>query len=76
MSSNIETLEIELLRLSTAERARLLDKLIISLDQDQDQELDLAWDKEAARRDSEIEEGTSALVDGKSVLARLRSQTA
>jgi|JI9StandDraft_2_1071091.scaffolds.fasta_scaffold77663_3 hypothetical protein len=74
MSSNIETLEIELLRLSTAERARLLDKLIISLDQDQ--ELDLAWDKEAARRDSEIEEGTSALVDGKSVLARLRSQTA
>lgn len=74
MSSNIETLEIELLRLSTAERARLLDKLIISLDQDQ--ELDLAWDNEAARRDSEIEEGTSALVDGKSVLARLRSQTA
>ncbi len=70
MPTMLETLEIEVLRLPAADRSRLLDRLIASLDENQS--IDEAWDREAARRDAEIEDGTSTPVDGKDVLARLR----
>jgi hypothetical protein len=72
MTTTLEALEIEVLRLAPEDRSRLLDRLIESLDNEQ--ALDEAWDKEAARRDAEIEDGTSVPVDGKEVVARLRAQ--
>lgn len=72
MQSTLETIEAEVLRLPAAERSRLLDRLIASLDADQ--AIEQAWDAEAARRDAEIESGASVPVDGKEVLAKLRAQ--
>ena len=72
MSTTLEVLEVEVLRLPAEDRSRLLDRLIESLDDQKT--LDEAWDKEAARRDAEIENGTSVPVDGKEVVARLRTQ--
>lgn len=72
MSTTLEALEFEVLRLTHEDRSRLLDRLIESLDDGA--ALDAAWDKEAALRDTEIEDGTAVAVDGKAVVARLRAQ--
>lgn len=74
MTLPVEALELELLRLSTSERARLLDRVIASLDADKAR--DRAWDELAAQRDAEIERGDSSPVSGPEVLARLRAELA
>ena len=72
MTIALETLQEEVLRLSPADRSRLLDRLIESLDGEK--ALDGMWDQEAARRDAQIEDGSSVPVDGKEVVARLRAE--
>ena len=72
MSTLLEMLEVEVLRLSPEDRARLLDRLIESLDDEKT--LDAAWDAEAARRDADVVSGASVPVDGKEVVARIRAQ--
>ncbi len=72
MTLPVEALELELLRLPTSERARLLDRVIASLDADKAR--DKAWDELAAKRDAEIERGESSPVSGPEVLARLRAE--
>ena len=74
MTIPVEALELELLRLPTSERARLLDRVIASLDADKAR--DRAWDELAAQRDAEIERGESSPVSGPEVLARLRAELA
>lgn len=74
MTLPVEALELELLRLPTSERARLLDRVIASLDADKAR--DRAWDELAAQRDAEIERGDSSPVSGPEVLARLRAELA
>jgi Putative addiction module component len=74
MTLLVEALELALLRLSTSERARLLDRVVASLDADKTR--DKAWDKLAARRDVEIERGESSPVSGAKALARLRAELA
>jgi hypothetical protein len=74
MTLPVEALELELLRLPTAERARLLDRVVVSLDADKAR--DKAWDELAAKRDAEIERGESAAVPGPKALARLRAELA
>ncbi|MEO7338780.1 MAG: addiction module protein [Caldimonas sp.] len=68
----VEVLADELLRLSTSDRARLLDRVVASLDADKSR--DDAWDALAARRDAEIEAGTATSVPGAELIARLRSE--
>lgn len=72
MTIELETLQTEVLRLSPADRARLLDRLIESLDGERT--LAELWAQEAARRDAEIEDGSSIPVDGKEVVDRLRAE--
>lgn len=55
-SDTVETLEAAALRLTPAERARLVDRLIATLDADP--EVEEAWAAEVERRQSEIENGT------------------
>ncbi len=74
MTLPVESLELEILRLSTSERARLLDRVVASLDADKAR--DKAWDELAAQRDAEIERGGSSPVSGPEVLARLRAELA
>lgn len=71
MSMPVEALEAALLQLPTAERARLLDRVVASLDADA--ERDRAWDEVAARRDAEITSGSAAEVPGPEAIARLRT---
>jgi hypothetical protein len=74
MTIPVETLAAEVLRLPSADRARLLDRIVASLDTDRQR--DEAWDALAARRDQEIESGASEAVAGPAVLARLRAALA
>ena len=74
MTLPVETLELELLRLPTSERARMLDRVIASLDADKAR--DKAWDELAARPDAEIERGESSPASGPDAVVRLRAALA
>ena len=71
MTMSIESLEAEVLGLSSAERSRLLDRLIASLDADP--AVEDAWMQEAKRRDEEIESGAVQAIPGDATVARLRA---
>jgi len=72
MATSIDILEAEVLQLPKAERIRLLDRVVASLDADAAR--DAAWDALAARRDDEIERDPSALLQLDEVLAALRAE--
>ena len=72
MQVELEVLEAQVLSLSSEDRARLLDRLILSLDEDKVR--DAAWNELAAQRDEEIESGRVAEIDGSEALARLRAK--
>jgi hypothetical protein len=72
MTKTVETMASEILALPAAERSRLLDRVVASLDADA--ERDTAWDAMAARRDAEIDEGTASLQSLDDVLARRRAE--
>ena len=72
MATPIEILEAEVLQLPKAERIRLLDRVVASLDADAAR--DAAWDALAARRDAEVEHDPSALLKLDDVLAALRAE--
>ena len=72
MSSNVEVLEAEVLKLPAAERARLVDRLIASLDADP--EIEEAWAAEVERRQADLESGAARLVPGPETLAKLKAE--
>jgi putative addiction module component (TIGR02574 family) len=55
---NLKQIEGEALHLSEEERAKLAQKLLISLDPPSENEISEAWLKEAQRRARELDEGT------------------
>jgi putative addiction module component (TIGR02574 family) len=72
MSLSVEVLEAEALSLSLAERSRLVEKLLLSLDAAPD--VELAWAAEVERRHAELESGAISLLPGVQTLARLRAE--
>lgn len=72
MTLPLEALESEVLQLPPADRVRLLDRVVASLDADSAR--DAAWDAVAGRRDAEIEAGLATEVPVDEVLARLRAE--
>ena len=70
MSNQLEMLEPQALKLSPEERARLADRLIASLSQDN--EIEDAWAVEVERRIKEIEAGRAQLVPATDAIARAR----
>jgi putative addiction module component (TIGR02574 family) len=72
MSANIEILEAEALKLSPAERARLIERLITSLDIDP--AVEEAWAEEVERRNAEVESGAVSLLPGPETLAKLKAE--
>lgn len=72
MSFTVEALEAEIMSLPLTERARLVNKLIASLDAEPD--VESAWAEEIERRHAEIESGAVALLSGTEVLARLKAE--
>ncbi len=72
MPSTVEALEAEALQLSAAERARLVERLIASLDIDP--AVEEAWAAEVERRNAEIESGAVPLISGREALAKLKAE--
>ena len=72
MEMTLDSLQAEVLKLSTADRARLLDVLLDSIDEDE--EVEREWEQIADERDAELDSGMVSAVDGPSVLARLRAK--
>ena len=71
MASSIEIIEAEALRLSATERARLIERLIASLDADPS--VEEAWAAEVERRNSEIESGKVSLISGPEAISKLKA---
>lgn len=72
MSINLEVLEAEVLQLAPVERSHLLERLIASLDSDP--EVEEAWEREADRREAELESGSASAVSEQAAVARLRAK--
>ena len=72
MASTLEVLEAEALQLSASDRARLVERLIASLDIDP--ALEEAWATEVERRNAEIESGAVSLISGPEAFAKLKAQ--
>ena len=67
-----EALESQVLQLPTAERIRLLDRVVASLDADAQR--DGAWNAVAAAREAAAEQDPSLLLNLDDVLERLRAE--
>ena len=65
----LETLQAEVLRLSPADRTKLLDCLVASLDIDLD--VEAAWDERADRREHDLETGAAKAIPLEVAVARL-----
>ena len=72
MNEQLEVLEAEVLKLAPAERTRLLERLIASLDTDP--EIEAAWDQEADRREAALASGAVCAVPGHEAIARLQAR--
>jgi putative addiction module component (TIGR02574 family) len=72
MASTLEVLEAAALQLSASDRARLVERLIASLDIDP--ALEEAWATEVERRNAEIDSGAVSLISGPEALAKLKAQ--
>lgn len=68
----LETLQAEVMRLSPADRAKLLDRLIASLDVDAG--VEAAWDKLADEREQELATGATTAVPLDVAIARLEAR--
>ena len=72
MSVTLDVLQAQVLSLPRADRSRLLDRLVASLDMDT--ETEAQWEQLAQERDAELASGTVAPVALQEAIARLRSQ--
>lgn len=72
MSESAEILESEVMGLPAPERARLVERLIASLDADP--EVERAWDVEAQRRNAELESGAAVALPGPETLAKIKTK--
>mgnify|MGYP001791713028 CR=1 FL=1 len=72
MSTTLEALQAEVLRLSPSDRARLLDRLIASLDVDAQAEA--AWDAVADEREGQLQSGAAQAVSLDVAIARLETR--
>jgi hypothetical protein len=72
MTIALETLQAEVLRLSPPDRAKLLDRLIASLDVDAG--VEAAWDELADEREQELEAGNVPAIVVDVALARLEAR--
>ena len=80
MVRSTDSLESQLLTLPPADRARLVEVLLESLDQETESgpvaEIEAAWAAEAERRLAELRAGTVAGVPAEQVFADIRSKLA
>jgi Putative addiction module component len=71
-SLTLEILEAEYLKLNHADRARLMERLIATMDNDP--EVEAAWEQEADRREAGLASGIDTAIPGQEAIARLRAR--
>ena len=71
MSSQLEVVEAEALKLPAEERAHLADRLLASMSEDA--EVEEAWATEVERRIAESESGRAQLLPASEAIARARA---
>lgn len=74
INSPLEDIEAAALQLAPAERAKLAERLLISLDEDD--EILAAWVEEAERRGEAYERGEMEAIDFDESVARLKARLA
>ncbi len=74
MSETTEKLKLELSQLSTQERAEIASFLINSLDEDIDNDVEVAWDTELSKRLEDIHCGTAMSEPSNQVFSELREK--
>ena len=72
MSTSLEAIQAEVLRLSPSDRSRLLERLIVSLDADA--EVEAEWDVVADAREADITSGLATAVPLEEAMARLEAR--
>ncbi|HXQ73809.1 MAG TPA: addiction module protein [Pyrinomonadaceae bacterium] len=70
---NLATIQEEISRLNSTERAMLIDMLWDSLDERRVKEIEAKWAAESEERIDAVERGELPTVDGPSALRELRS---
>jgi len=70
----IEQVENEALKLKPEARAELAEKLLRSLEDLSDEEIERLWAEEALRRDAELDAGTASMRDAEDVFRDARAR--
>ncbi|HET8783673.1 MAG TPA: addiction module protein [Pyrinomonadaceae bacterium] len=70
----VEQVENEALKLDAQARAKLAEKLLRSLDDLSEEDIETLWAEEAARRDAEIDAGKASLRDADDVFRDARAR--
>jgi Putative addiction module component. len=69
-----EQVETEALKLNPQARAELAEKLLRSLDDLSEEEIERLWAEEAVRRDAELDDGTASMRDAEVVFRDARAR--
>jgi len=72
VTNALEVLEAQALKLSAADRSRLLERLLASLDMDPD--IEAAWDEAADAREAQLEAAQVTAVPLDEAIARLETR--
>jgi putative addiction module component (TIGR02574 family) len=72
MTTTAQSLAAQANELSAQERSHLIDLLVATLPEEEDAEVEAAWEKEIRRRVAEIEAGTAKLIPSEEVHAKAR----
>ena len=72
MSTTLEMLEAEALKLSPSDRSRLAERLVASLDEDE--EMEAAWDALADTRETKINASSAKARPFEDVISRLEAR--
>ena len=70
----MEQVESEALKLKPEARAELAEKLLRSLDDLSDEDIERLWAEEAVRRDAELDSGTASMRDAEDVFRDARAR--
>lgn len=71
MTDKTQAIVEQALKLSPTERAEVAEKLIVSLDEVPDTDVEQAWQGEIQRRIQQIDRGEVELIDSDTVMAEL-----
>ena len=69
-----EQVETEALKLRPQARAELAEKLLRSLEELSEEEIERLWAEEAVRRDAALDEGTASMRDAEDVFKDARAR--